>query len=232
MIETPSLRLIRTFSIIFFSILVYNCEMNSGIYNYFLNGEPTNVSETFDIKIMPGVSKLTTSIRNAKPFNTTITVETSELNNKFQTCNIIYQKDDTKVEAIYEFSETRFQIRRKINSEIVQDEKIIFPENAIFFPLMRCFQGQTILQVAENQDITTVIVPDIQPNTERQNLLKPTFDERTAKLISNKNNLRVFNYSSNHYDDNSEFHIDQNRLLAYYKFVQNEQQTWEIMLTP
>jgi hypothetical protein len=202
--------------------------MQNGTYNYFLNGEPTNISETFDIKILPNGSILTTSIRNAKLFNTTITVETSELNDRFQTCKIIHQKDKTKVDAIYAFLETNFQITRKVDGEIVQNETVVFPENAIFFPLMRCFQGQTILQVAENQDVTTVIVPDIQPNTERQNLLKPTFDKRTAKLISTKDNLRLFNYLSNHYDDNSEFHIDQNRLLVYYKFVQNEQQTWEI----
>jgi hypothetical protein len=205
--------------------------VQSGTYNYFLNGKPTNVSEIFDIRILPDSSKLTTSIRNAKPFNTTITAETSELNDNFQTCKIIYQKDETKVEAIYEFSETNFQITRNIDGEIVQNETIDFPKNAIFFPLMRCFQGQTILQVADNADVTTVIVPDIQPNTERKNLLKPTFDRRTAKLISTKDNLRIFTYLSKHYDENSEFHIEENGLLIYYKFAKSNEQIWEINLT-
>ncbi len=64
--------------------------MQSGTYNYFLNGEPTGVTETFDIKILPNGSKFTTSIRDAKPFNTTIKVETIEKNDKFQECKISY----------------------------------------------------------------------------------------------------------------------------------------------
>jgi hypothetical protein len=204
--------------------------MQSGTYNYFLNGEPTGVIETFNIKTMPDGSKLTNSIRDAKPFNTTITVETIEKKDKFQTCKIAYQKDDSKVEADYKFTENSFQVLRKINDETVQDEIFDLPKDAIFFPLMRCFQGNTILQVAENQDFTIVIVPDIQPTTKFEDLLKPTFDKRTAKLINEENNCFIYNYLSAHYDDNSEFHLDKNGLLIYYKFVKNESQTWEISL--
>jgi hypothetical protein len=204
--------------------------MNSGTYSYFLNGEPTGVIETFDIKTMPDGSKLTNSIRDAKPFNTIITVETIEKDDTFINCKITYQKDDSKVEADYKFAENSFQVLRKINDETVQNETLDLPENSIFFPLMRCFQGNTVLQVAENQDFTTVIVPDIKPTTKFEDLLKPTFDKRTAKLIKEGNNCFIYNYLSAHYDDNSEFHIDENGLLVYYKFVQNESQTWEISL--
>ncbi len=206
--------------------------MQKGVYTYFLNGKPTGVSETFDIKTLPDGSKFTVSIRDATPFNTTIAVETIEQNKLLQNCKIIYQKDATEVEAIYEFAENNFQITRKINDEIVQNESIDMPENAIFFPLMRYFQGQIILQVAENHDVTNVIVPDIQPTTERCNLLKATFDERTAKLISEHDNIRIFSYLSKHYDDNSEFHIDEKGLLIYYKFVQSETQIWEVRFEP
>lgn len=205
--------------------------MKSGIYNYFLNGEPTGVSETFDIKFLPDGSKITTSIRYAKPFNTTIKVETVERNNKLQTSKIIYQNNEINVEAIYAFSENSLQISRKLDGKTIQNESIDLSENAVFFSLMRCFQGQIILQVAENVDVTNVLVPDIQLPTNSKNLLRPTFDKRTAKLITTKDKLRVFNYLSKHYDENSEFHIDEKGLLVYYKFVQNESQTWEITLT-
>jgi hypothetical protein len=204
--------------------------MNSGTYSYFLNGEPTGVIETFDIKTMPDGSKLTTSIRDAKPFNTTITVKTIEKKDKFQTCKIAYQKDELHVEADYKFTENSFQVLLKSDGKIVQDETFDLPKDAIFFPLMRCFQGNTILQVAQNQDFTTVIVPDIQPTTKFEDLLKPTFDERTAKFLRLNNNLSVFKYLSKHYNENSEFHLDKNGLLIYYKFVQSESQTWKITL--
>ncbi len=206
--------------------------MNSGTYNYFLNGEPTGVTETFDIKTLPDGSSVTTSVRDATPYNTTITVKTISEKNKFHICKIAYQKDKNKLDANYEVSGSSFQVLRKFNGEIVQNERLNLPNDALFFPLMRCFQGQIILQIAGNNTYSNVIVPDIQPTTDFQDLLKPTFDERTAKLIKQKDNRFIYNYLSKHYDENSEFHLDENGLLVYYKFVQSETQTWEIKLTP
>jgi hypothetical protein len=204
--------------------------MQSGIYNYFLNGGPTGVTETFEIKLLSDGTKFTSSIRDAKPYNITIAVETIENQDKFTTCKINFEKDKTKVEAAYNFADTNFHVLRNWNEKIIQDETFDLPENAVFFPLMRCFQGQTILQAAENVDVTTAIVPNIQNPNDLYLLLQPHFDERTAKLISTKDNLRIFNYLSRHYDENSEFHIDENGLLVYYKFVQSDSQTWEIRL--
>ncbi len=203
--------------------------MENGIYNYFLNGEPTGVSETFEIRMLPNGSKFTTSTRNAKPFNTTITVKVIEKDNKFQRVEIRYV-NEKRIHSIYKFLENEFLFVHENFAGKTTSETFNLPENSIFFPLMRCFQGQTILQVAENQDVTTVIVPDIQASTNFENLLKPTFDERTAKLISEQDNLRIFNYLSKHYDDNSEFHLDENGLLVYYKFHQAEDKVWTIQL--
>lgn len=204
--------------------------MEKGIYNYFLNDKPTGVIEIFDIKALSDGSIMTTSIRDVKPFNTIIKVETIEKHDKFHNCKIIYQKDELQVEADYKFAENSFQVLRKLENKIVQDETFELSKDAIFFPLMRCFQGKTILQISKNQASTTVIVPDIQPTTKFEDFLKPTFDERTAKCIQQKDKRFIYNYLSKHYDDNSEFHLDKNGLLIYYKFVQNEQQTWEIKL--
>jgi hypothetical protein len=205
--------------------------MNSGTYNYFLNGEPTGVTETFEIKLLPDGTKFTQSIRDAKPYNTTITVKVMERENQFRRVEIRYVNEES-VYGIYSFQANQTLFIHETFTEATTSETLEFPHNYVFFPLMRCFQGKTILQVAENANVTTVIVPDIQPNTNRQNLLKPTFDERTAELISTKDNLSIFNYLSKHYNENSEFHIDENGLLVYYKFVQNESQTWEVILTP
>jgi hypothetical protein len=212
--------------------------MNSGTYNYFLNGEPTGVVETFEIKKLSDGSKKTISTRDATPFNTIITVETTEENDKFQNCKINYRKDELQVEAVYKFAAKTFDIIREINDEIVQNDSFDFPENAIFFPLMRCFQGNTILQVAENQSFTTVIVPDVQPSTDFEKLLQPTFDERTAewiglgtiKLNGKLTDAKVHKYLSKHYDEKSEFWIAPNGLLFSYDFHQSDSQTWSVCL--
>lgn len=204
--------------------------MQSGVYNYFLNGEPTGITESFDIEFLPDGSKITKSLRDATPFKTTISVQTFETNGEFQSSTIKFQKEENDIEAVYEFTEKNFHILRKINGDIFQNETLELPASYVFFPLMRCFQGQTIMQVANNRDVTTVVVPDIQTSSKIEDLLRPTFDERTAELVSSNENQRIFYYLSKHYDETSEFHINQNGLLTYYKFIQSEQQTWEIIL--
>ncbi|NJM53752.1 MAG: hypothetical protein HC846_10425 [Blastocatellia bacterium] len=106
---------------------------------------------------------------------------------------------------------------------------------------MRCFQGQTILQVAKNQDFTTVIVPNIQTSAITENLLQPTFDERTAKFLQKENiafddpesvtfETNVYQYLSKHYDDNSQFWVDENGFLIAYEFVQAKDKIWTVRL--
>ncbi len=204
--------------------------MESGLYHYYLNGNPTGVTESFEIECSPDGSKITNSQRDATPFKTTIAIQTRQINGRFQNCKVNFVKDETKIEAIYEFAERSFYILRKINDEVAQAETLDLPKNCIFFPLMRVFQGQTILQVADYQGVTNVLVPDLQTTTKIEQILQPTFDERSAKLLATNNNLRIFNYLSKHYDENSEFHLDENGLLIYYKFVQNNQNIWEVHL--
>jgi hypothetical protein len=76
--------------------------MNSGTYNYFLNGEPTGVTETFEIKLLPDGTKFTQSIRDAKPYNTTITVKVMERENQFRRVEIRYVNKKS-VHGIYSF---------------------------------------------------------------------------------------------------------------------------------
>lgn len=203
--------------------------MKSGEYKYFLNGEPTGVVETFSIKEMPDGSIFTTSTRNATSFGTTIRAWTTEKEGRYKTCNIEFRKDSNLIEAGYAFNSSGFRVSRKINGNTIQDKKIETPGNAIFFPLMRCYQGQTILYVSRFGYVS-VIVPDIQNPAEAENLLRPTYDKRKASLISEKEGVRIFKYVSKHYNENSEFHLNENGLLVYYKFAQNENQLWEVRL--
>ena len=106
---------------------------------------------------------------------------------------------------------------------------------------MRCFQGQTILQVAQNKGKTSVLVPDIKKTDDLENLLKPTFDERTAKRLGRKTigffkpagvavETDIYQYESEHYNENSCFLIDDNGFLVGYVFAQSANKIWEIHL--
>jgi hypothetical protein len=213
--------------------------MQNGTYKYFLNGKPTGIVETFSIENLPDGSKFTRSTRDAKSFGTEFTVETIEQNGRFQNCKIYFKTDETEVRANYDFSEKSFHLLREINGENVQDETFDLPENCVFFPLMRCFQGETILRVAEG--FSTVLVPDIQNPKDIENLLKPIFDERTAEKIGRQTiglhqkfsvaaEADLYRYFSKNYDENSCFCIDKSGFLVAYIFAQSANKIWEISL--
>lgn len=214
--------------------------MKSGTYNYFLNGEPTGITETFETSILPDGMEFTSSIRDATPFSTKIAVETIRKGDKFQNCKILFCKDALRIEALYEFSGKALNFLRKIDGNTTDDKVIELPPNCVFFPLMRYFQGNTILQVATNSYPTSVLVPDINDPGNTQSLLQPIFDERTAEPISKAAiNLNGFNseatiykYLSKNYDENSEFWIAPDGLLLDYKFCQSADKTWSVSLEP
>jgi hypothetical protein len=213
--------------------------MRNGTYKYFLNGKPTGIVETFSVRILPDGRKFTESVRDAKPFNTFFRVETTETNSAIQLCKILFRKDDTQIEAVYEFSENTLRFSRKIYEEIAEDETLELPESCLFFPLMRVFQGEIILKIAQNKSVTPVLVPDIKNPDDLENLLKPTFDERTAQKIGSETiafyapestafDADIYQYISKHYDENSQFWIDENGILVAYRFYQSANKVWEI----
>ena len=214
--------------------------MNYGIYNYYLNGKPTGIIETFNVSILPDGSKLTESIRDAKSFKTEITVKTIERENKFQRLEIRFVNQN-RVHAVYKFFEKEFLFVHENFDKKTTSETFDLPENCVIFPLMRCFQGQTILQVAQNQTITPVLVPDIQNPNDIENWLKPTFDERTAQNLGRETiafyepesvsiEANLYQYKSKHYDQNSQFWIDDKGLLIAYRFAQSADKIWEIRM--
>ena len=214
--------------------------MQNGTYIYLLNNEPTGIIETFSIENLPDGTKLTTATRDASVYGTTIIVKTVEKDNKLNEFEINFKKESIIV-AIYKFSDKTFHFERTINGKIVDNEIIELPKNCVIFPLMRCFQGNTILQVAANQALTTVLVPNIINPNDTENLLKPTFDERTAEQIGQESiafyqansitfETNVYRYFTKHYDENSRFWIDKDRLLVAYTFHQADDKLWTVCL--
>lgn len=215
--------------------------MKNGIYKYFLNGKQTDISENFLIENHDNNLKFVRSIREIETLKTKISVCTMLKNDKFDNCQIDYQTDKIDIRVNYDFSKKIFRFTREENEKPIYKETFDLPENAVFFPLMRCFQGQTILQVAGNQGFTTVIVPDIQNPNEVENLLKPNFDERTAKFLKKDTigffqpesvsfEADLYQYLSKHYNENSQFWLDEEGFLVAYRFYQTEDKIWEVQL--
>lgn len=215
--------------------------MKKGIYKYFLNGELTDINETFFIRHQVENRKFVHSERQSVSFKIKISVQAVLKKDKFELCQIEYETDKIKLCAVYKFSEKNLQFSRKEQGITSVQENFKFAEKAVFFPLMRCFQGQTITQVAENPNFTTVIVPDIQNPQDPRNLLRPIFDERTAKFLKKdpiifrqsenvSTEANLYQYLSKNYDETSQFWLDDEGFLIFYRFRQADGKIWEVQL--
>jgi hypothetical protein len=204
--------------------------VNSGEYLYYLNGDLTGVREAFQIETQPDGTIRTTSIRDAPGFDTKITVDTEQKDDGFTRAEITFsQKSETR--ATYEFNDSKLSFSCSQNSSVAERSEITLPEGCIFFPLMRIFQGPTILKVAESGGREPVLVPSIENPDDIAMLLTPTFDERTAEQTGIENDLRIFKYRSKHYDENSRFLLRPDGLLHSYCFRQSENDIWEVKLS-
>ena len=200
----------------------------SGKYVYLLNSQPTGVSETFCRESDSAVIT-TKSTRDASVFGSTISVETEEKDGQFTIADIRFSGQDI-VSAEYQAFEGGFHFTRSINGDTIDRRDTSATKGTILFPLMRVFQGPTILEVAANNSETNVLVPFIENTFDTSRLLTPTFDKRSAKQIGTDGDIRIFNYRSKHYDDASEFHINREGLLVYYRFPQTPEKIWEVRL--
>jgi hypothetical protein len=219
--------------------------MNYGTYEYFLNNEPTGITEKFNVENLADGTTISISERNSSVYETMIYTNAELIGNRFKSfeINITNKKnyEVADVHASYQLTENQFEFTRQINGKTTDKFIQNLPNNCVIFPLMRCFQGHAILQVAHNQAVTPVLVPDIQNPNDAENLLKPTFDKRTAKLIKKETiafyepesvslETNLYQYLSKHYDDNSQFWINDEGLLVAYQFVQAADKIWTIKL--
>jgi hypothetical protein len=206
--------------------------MISGKYVYYLNGEFTGVTETFRVERFGSGNTSTvktTANRDALVFGTKIDVTTIEINNRFERIEIT-MRSGVETRAEFEFSSDEFVFRRFRDTTLIDNDVLPLETGTIIFPLMRVFQGKTILSVAANGAETNIMVPFVEAPSDLERLLKPTYDRRTASLIAEENQIRKYKYLSKHYDEDSEFHIDASDLLSYYRYLQTADKLWEVRL--
>ena len=215
--------------------------MNGG-YKYLVDGEPAEIVETFEINRRSGDRIETSSQRVAKSFGTKISVHSIQNGSEFQRVEVRMVNEHipelAEVVAVYEFSDRNIVFSRQINNAAVNDELVNPPKDYLVFPLMRCFQGAVILDVAKNETPTNVLVPNIEEPGDVNTLLAPTFDQRNARFLSSETieidgqavKADEYSYLSKHYADDSRFWIDADGMLVKYVFHQPNGQSWCVEL--
>ena len=226
----------------------------SGVYVYFLNDQPTGVTEPWSIHRWPDGSYCTRVERDARAaFGTIILVEafshtplaTDGLQRfvvKQFNANHAATND---VSAAYSFADQMcalaVTVARSVNGQALPREELSLPENAVVSPLMRVFLGPVIRQVCElgKGQPVPVLIPSLENMLDPDTLLRPQFDYRQAALLGNEDleidgrvwPARRFQYLSNHYDAQSQFWLDEADVLLRYRFHQSAEQVWDTRLT-
>jgi hypothetical protein len=221
----------------------------SGNYAYFLNDQPTGVTEPWCIHHLSDGSYCTRVERDARAaFGTTILVEahsqTPFASDSLQRF-VVQQYNERNaatadVRAEYIFNSQAVTVTRTINGHAVADETIALPDNTVVSPLMRVFLGPVILQVWQRGggQPVPVLVPSLEQILNPAMLLRPLFDARQAALLGTEEIelagqsivARRFQYLSNHYDTDSQFWLDEHGVLLRYFFPQSPTQSWDTRL--
>jgi hypothetical protein len=222
----------------------------SGVYVYFLNEQPTGVTEPWSIHRLPDSSYCTRVERDARAaFGMTILVEafsrtwlaTDDLQRFTVAQSNANHAATSEGRAEYLFSNKTVIVTRSVNSQVMPSEELSLPENTVVSPLMRVFLGPVIRQVlahGKGQPVP-VLVPSLEQMLDPETLLRPLFDARQAAMLGAENvevdgrllPARRYQYLSKHYDAESQFWLDENDLLLRYRFVQSSEQVWDTRLT-
>jgi hypothetical protein len=193
-----------------------------GAYRYQKGGEVLDIRETFD------VSDNFTGTSSRIGFGHTLTVITVQRGTRPTSVSI----ENGKLSAgiVCSFSEI-LQLTRRLEKTRTS-HTYAMPTDAIFFPLMRCYSGKVIRQIVAQGGSATVIVPDIRDPYNKETVLLPLFEERTAQKLSDETitidgtdyDTEVFSYVGGAYDDAARFWLV-GEMLVRYTF-----EDWDVQL--
>jgi hypothetical protein len=220
-----------------------------GAYTYFLNDQPTGVTEPWSIHWKDGFNVTRVEREARARYGTTLLLEAvSESlphDEKFYRFEVQAFNERNPsvaaVRAIYQFRERRLTVERTINGGAVQIEEAPLPAYTVISPLMRVFLGRTILEIAERGagKPVSVITPYLNDPNNADLLLRPTFDRRSAQLLEHQKltlagrnlSTRVFRYLGNQQDDHSLFWVDSYGFLVRHLILQSDGRVWDTVLT-
>lgn len=200
----------------------------SGTYRYRLNGNDTEVTETFEVS---GDATSVFSERRA-PGGTMLVanVEADDLVNA--RCHLTFRSDALEpVIAEYRLEAGRLTARQ--SSGVTTEEAL--DVHGILSPLLRVFQGPAIAAVIRTGGECPVVIPALDPSAPDE-LLSPTVQLRRAERLGTEvgddgaTPLRHCRYLGGNYDDTAEFWLDDHDRLVRYRFPQGPDQLWEVDL--
>lgn len=205
----------------------------SGTYTYLRNGEPSGITETFE------VSGDGTQVRSKRtsPDGATISAEvriSDETNGQVRLS--IEGGELPTVQAMYMLTIGQLRVRHMADGNY-EDSEVDPGGDAVLSPLLRVFQGPAIAATILSGE-ATVVVPALDPG-DPESLLTPSIQTRRAERLgveapdpsSEHPGLRHCRYVGGNYDDDAEFWLDDRDRLVRYHFPESDGTLWEVGLT-
>lgn len=194
-----------------------------GSYTYLRNGEPAGVSETWAVYGGPNGTVYTQAERQAPDYGSTITVGAWAEAGKISQFMVEWKNTSPEAVALaqahYTITERHIEVERSINNSPFYSRQLPTPPNLVVSPLLRCFQGPAIKQVAElgHGERVPVLVPWIHDPRNTELLLSPQLDSRSAKLLNTENDLDIYAYVGGNYDDAARFWLNADGQMVKYE---------------
>ena len=179
-----------------------------GSYIYTLNGQPTEIVETFEID-----GNHVCSERVA--FGTKMTVDAELENDRVVRFDVRYGED---VSAKYTVHAWGVEVERvRAGKRLVEQKQVEGRFEA--FPLMRIFMGRVIRQIEAlgGQGIQIVVPWIFDPKIEEM-FLSAHVDVRSAKRLDGD----LYQYVGENYDETAKFWVDARGLLTGYEWKQGD----------
>ena len=97
-----------------------------------------------------------------------------------------------------------------------------------FFPLMRIYTGDLMIQIERAGGVSDVIVPDIRNPADPVSLFKPASSERVVKLDPKIPNL--YHYSGGQYKSLIPVTLNERGIMTHYAWIGPNEAKWDCRL--
>lgn len=186
-----------------------------GSYIYTLNGQPTEIVETFEID-----GDYVCSERVA--FGTKMTVNADLENDRVVRFDMRYGEDVSAKYTVYAWG---VEVERfRAGKRLVEQKQVTGRFEA--FPLMRIFMGRVIrqLEALGGQGIQIVVPWIFDPKNEEM-FLSAHLDVRSAKRLDGD----LYQYIGENYDETAKFWVDARGVLTGYEWKQGDN-VWSVSI--
>ncbi len=207
--------------------------LDSGVYEYHINGTLTDIREPWRRDCHPDKGVVTRARRYSGQHGFALEVTHWAQDGGECAVQLFWRAGDLVVQAGYQLG-SELRVNRSVGGQAL--EEICLPDDgALFFPLMRVFAGNLIGQLLETGGSGRVLVPAIDRPGEPDSLFLPRFSERRVELLEGQapefDGCRCYRYRGGQYGEaGARYWLDESGLLRHYHWQADAENEWRVSL--